>query len=230
MAMTLKYLPFNIEKKTEKYESFRTSKLVGMFELDDVHRKQLFSGRFELSDQWNVGLIVGRSGTGKSTIAREIFGFTYLKEYSSKKAIIDEMPQEKTVEEITKTFTQVGFSSPPNWLKPYQVLSNGEKMRVDIAYQLLSDNKIIVFDEFTSVVDREVAHVVSHVVQKVIRKQNRKFIAVTCHYDVAEYLQPDWVFSTDEMRHIDVKKNKTFTSISDEYLEKSGESLLSITI
>ncbi len=29
--------------------------------------------------------------------------------------------------------------------------------------------------------------------------KNRKFIAVTCHYDVVDWLDPDWVFCTDTM-------------------------------
>jgi GNAT superfamily N-acetyltransferase len=53
---------------------------------------------------------------------------------------------------------------------------------------------VIVFDEFTSVVDRNVAKVGSHAVQKAVRKTNQKFVAVTCHYDVEGWLQPDWVY------------------------------------
>ena len=35
--------------------------------------------------------------------------------------------------------------------------------------------------------------------QKAIRKTNKKFIAVTCHYDVEDWLLPDWVFDTNSM-------------------------------
>src|SRR5262249_1185262 len=51
----------------------------------------------------------------------------------------------------------------------------------------------IVVDEFTSVVDRQVAKIGSHAVQKWVRKKGRKFVAVTCHYDVIDWLQPDWM-------------------------------------
>jgi GNAT superfamily N-acetyltransferase len=50
-----------------------------------------------------------------------------------------------------------------------------------------------VVDEFTSVVDRQVAQIGSHAVQKHVRRAGRRFVAVTCHYDVVEWLQPDWV-------------------------------------
>jgi GNAT superfamily N-acetyltransferase len=109
------------------------------------------------------------------------------------------MPKECSVEQITSAFNSVGFSSPPSWLKPYSVLSNGQKMRVDLARAILEEQKFFVFDEFTSVVDRNVAQIGSFAMQKAIRKTDKKFIAVTCHFDVQDWLMPDWVFNTDTM-------------------------------
>lgn len=79
-------------------------------------------------------------------------------------------------------------------------------MRVDLANGILSNKDIIVFDEFTSVVNREVAKIGSYAIQKAIRKQNKKFIAVGCHYDVIEWLEPDWIFCTDDMSFTRLKK------------------------
>ena len=109
------------------------------------------------------------------------------------------MPEHCSVDDITKMFNSVGFSSPPSWLKPYSVLSNGQKMRVDLANSLLQDEELIVFDEFTSVVDRNVAKIGSYAVQKAIRKTKKKFIAVACHDDIIDWLLPDWIFNTDSM-------------------------------
>jgi GNAT superfamily N-acetyltransferase len=54
---------------------------------------------------------------------------------------------------------------------------------------------LTVFDEFTSVVDRQVARVVSAAISKGIRSGSidRRFVAVTCHYDVTDWLAPDWI-------------------------------------
>ncbi len=93
----------------------------------------------------------------------------------------------------------VGFASPPDWLKSYDCLSQGEKMRVDIARALCLNEPLIVFDEFTSVVDKEIAKVSAFAISKAVRRSSKKFIAVTCHYDVIEWLDPDWVFCTDTM-------------------------------
>jgi GNAT superfamily N-acetyltransferase len=54
---------------------------------------------------------------------------------------------------------------------------------------------VVVFDEYTSVVDRNVARACSAAIAKGIRGGNisRRFVAVTCHYDVAQWLEADWV-------------------------------------
>lgn len=53
----------------------------------------------------------------------------------------------------------------------------------------------VAFDEFTSVVDRNVARVASAAIARAIRSGQLRcrFVAVTCHYDVTEWLAPDWV-------------------------------------
>lgn len=191
---------FNIIKESLVQKSFRTDLVRGMFDLSSEKIVENFSGSFELPEKWNIGVIVGASGTGKSTIAREIFGDFFVPQYDSR-AIIENMG-DHDVAKITEIFTKVGFSSPPSWLKPYHVLSNGEKMRVDLAHALLNSKEPIVFDEFTSVVDRIVAQTTSIAVSRNIRKENKKFIAVTCHFDILDWLEPDWVFNTDTMTFI----------------------------
>ena len=101
--------------------------------------------------------------------------------------------------EITEMLCSVGFASPPDWSKAYDCLSHGEKMRVDIARALCLKKSLIVFDELTSVVDREIAKVSAFAISKAVRRSKKKFIAVTCHYDVIDWLEPDWVFCTDIM-------------------------------
>ncbi len=106
--------------------------------------------------------------------------------------------EELSIKEITGLLTAVGFSSPPSWIKPYQVLSGGERFRCDLARALSGTHPrppLVAFDEFTSVVDRNVAKIGSAAVAKGIRSgQIRcRFVAVTCHYDILDWLEPDWV-------------------------------------
>lgn len=191
---------FDIIKKVEPDKTFRVSSIIGAFDLDLEHIDEHFKGNIDIEDkEWNIGLIVGGSGTGKSTIAKEIFKDNYIKGYEyNAKSVIDDMPKNKSIKDIEMAFTSVGFASPPSWLKPYSVLSNGEKMRVDLARSILEEKEVIVFDEFTSVVNREVAKTSSYAISKAVRKQNKKFVAVACHSDIIEWLEPDWIYNTDE--------------------------------
>jgi ABC-type Mn2+/Zn2+ transport system ATPase subunit len=107
------------------------------------------------------------------------------------------MNKNKKISEITKIFGLVGFNTVKSWLKPYHVLSNGEKMRVDLARALLSDNKIIVFDEYTSVVDRTVAKTMTLAISKLKEKLDKQIILVSVHDDILEYLDYDWSFNTN---------------------------------
>jgi hypothetical protein len=175
--------------------------VVGSFTLFDVKLEKHFKGSLPIENEdWQIGIIVGRSGSGKTSIARQLFPDDYIRGFEHKqKCILDDFPQELETGEVTRALASVGFSSPPDWLKSYDCLSQGEKMRVDIALALCLNRPLIVFDEFTSVVDREIAKVSAFAISKAIRRSTKKFIAVTCHYDVVDWLDPDWVFCTDTM-------------------------------
>lgn len=222
---------FNIIKKSEVEKTFRVAKIMSDFDVSIEHSTECFSGKVELPNKWNIGIIVGASGTGKTTIAKELFGDCFIQgfEYKSK-SVVDDMPKNCSVDDISKMFYAVGFGSVPSWLKPYNVLSNGEKMRVDLARALLEKDKVC-FDEFTSVVDRQVAQTACIAINKAVKKQNKQFIAVSCHYDIIEWLQPDWIFDTNKMQMVfreahDQKKDLKSVVVG----EKNGLSLGNITI
>jgi ABC-type Mn2+/Zn2+ transport system ATPase subunit len=163
---------FDIIRECKPEKTFRVESVMGTFDLQTEHIKEHFVGNIEPPEKWNVGLIVGRSGSGKTTIARELFGAKVIEKYNyTHESILDDMPKSATMQEITAALNSVGFSSPPSWLKPYSALSNGERMRCDIARAMLENDDFFVFDEFTSVVDRNVAQISSFAIQKAIRKR-----------------------------------------------------------
>jgi len=196
------------------HDSFRVQQIGGMFDVPVATRSsETFTAEIpSLADPWQIGLIVGPSGSGKSTMAREAFAGAIHEsnEWPHDRAIVDCFDDSFSTQQITRLLTAVGFSSPPTWIKPYQVLSGGERFRCDLARALSrglssdrlatsslspKDTPLVVFDEFTSVVDRTVAKIGSAAVAKALRQGHIpcRFIAVTCHYDVAEWLAPDWI-------------------------------------
>ena len=184
----------------------RVKQVEGMFDVPTAARSTVeiaipdeleAVARGSTTQDWNVGLIVGPSGSGKSSVARDLWpeysgdGF----DWPADRAIVDGF--DAGIRETVQLLTSVGFGSPPSWLRPYRALSTGEQFRADLARALAGPDDPIVYDEFTSAVDRRVAQIGSHAVQKAVRRRKQRFVAVTCHHDVVEWLQPDWVFRPD---------------------------------
>ncbi|MDE7140219.1 MAG: GNAT family N-acetyltransferase, partial [Treponemataceae bacterium] len=95
-----------------------------------------------------------------------------------------------------------GLGSVPSWLRPFSVLSNGEQFRAGLARLLLSDEKTAVLDEFTSVIDRQVARIASGAFQKAWRrKDGRQAVILTPHYDILPWLEPDWIIDTNRKNY-----------------------------
>lgn len=182
----------------------RTPRVLQMEDIFDVPPSESSELRLSVSlpieeRDWNIGLIVGPSGSGKSTVARKLFGKNLIAgyEWPKTKSVLDAFPAGMSIKEITALMSSVGFSSPPSWLRPFHVLSTGERFRVTMARAMAESNGCMVVDEFTSVVDRTVAQIGSAAIAKTIRKRKRQFIAVTCHFDVEPWLQPDWIYRPD---------------------------------
>ena len=102
--------------------------------------------------------------------------------------------------EAVLVLTSMDLSSVPTWLRPYHLLSTGEQYRARMAYLVSSakDGEILLIDEYTSVVDRDVAKAMSYSLQKYIRRMNKKIILASCHYDILEWLMLDWTYSPEK--------------------------------
>jgi len=176
----------------------RTMQCGAMFDVPpDTHIERTWQADLPIEQQeWSVGLIVGPSGAGKSSVARQCFPYQADPQWSEGRSVLDEFPADASIRDIVNLLTSVGFSSPRAWMRPYGTLSTGEQFRVDCARRLAETpaDEIVVIDEFTSVVDRQVAQVASSTVAKTVRREGRQLVAVTCHYDVVEWLQPDWIY------------------------------------
>src|SRR5215831_4065945 len=196
----------HIVKRSAIAPSFRVEQVRGMFDVPNkVEIVHEWNVELPIEErEWNVGLVVGQSGAGKSVVARELFGGAYFHEafeWDPEKAIVDCFPESLDGKEIIGALSSVGLSSPPHWLKRFSHLSNGQKFRCELARCLLLDVPLVVFDEFTSVVDRDVAKICSVAIAKSIRRRLRpRFVALSCHYDIIDWLQPDWLYDVSAER------------------------------
>jgi ABC-type transport system involved in cytochrome bd biosynthesis fused ATPase/permease subunit len=145
----------------------------------------------KLPTKFKLGVIVGSNGSGKSTLLKN-FGVEESPTWDPNKSIISHF---ETPEDGINKLTAVGLNTIPSWYKPYDVLSNGEKFRADLARKLKSN---CVIDEYTSVVDRNVAKAASVALSRYINKNELENVVIsTCHSDIIDWLEPDWVLNTD---------------------------------
>lgn len=144
----------------------------------------------EVPDGYRLGLIVGPSGSGKSTLLKT-FGEEFFPEWEENMAIVSHF---EDADEAHTRLAAVGLNSIPSWFKPYSILSTGEKFRANLARKLMSG---CIVDEFTSVVDRSVAKSCSYAIKRFVDSNDLDGIVfASCHYDIVEWLNPDWVFDT----------------------------------
>lgn len=179
-----------------------------------------------LPTEFGIGVIFGSSGSGKSTLLKE-FGEEIHPTWETDKGIVSHFA---SPDDAINKLGAVGLNTIPSWYKPYHVLSNGERFRADLARKISSG---AVVDEFTSVVDRNVAKAASVALSRYVKNNNIKNVVLsTCHEDIIDWLQPDWVINTDTGEvydsffladQISISKYIVATAIS-------GQCLASITI
>lgn len=159
----------------------------------------------QLKDDWKIGVICGGSGSGKSTIlkklCKQITGKDDLNQpvFDNSKPLISNFDN-MTPQDATLLLSQMGLACVPTWIRPYNVLSNGEQYRAQLAKMVADEQngEIIFIDEYTSVVDRNVAMAMSNSLQKYVRRNNKRIIVATCHYDVFDWLRPDWIYDLNK--------------------------------
>lgn len=186
--------------KNDKYTNY-------IYQAFDIQNKETSNVTIDanlehLPKDWNIGVVYGGSGTGKTTILKNFFkkelnayNFDYNKSLISNFDWLE--PKDATF-----LLSSMGLSSVPTWLRPFHTLSNGEQYRASLAYMVgkANENEIILIDEYTSVVDRDVAKAMSNALQKYIRRTNKKIVLASCHFDIMEWLQPNWIYSPQKGR------------------------------
>lgn len=197
-----------VHNKVSDFNSYRAARVKSLFNAKNGCNFDLEIDDVDLSGDWTIGVVVGPSGSGKTSIGKMIFGENKIHDYhdgwDNTKPIIDCIAPDGDFNEVTGALANVGLGDVPAWLRPFYVLSNGEQFRAGLARVVCEKPQEIVIDEFTSVIDRQIAKIGSQAFQKAWRRGNPtgKCVLLTPHYDILDWVQPDWVIDT---------KTKTFS-------------------
>lgn len=191
-------MKIDVHHNCTDFDSYRAARVKSLFNVEsgaDVH----ISANLPIEDKdWRIGVVVGASGTGKTTIGKNLW--PQVKPFNPKwpkdQPIIDAISPDAPFDNVPAALSAVGLGSVPAWLRPFHVLSNGEQFRANLARAVCEAPARLIIDEFSSVVDRQIACIGANAFAKAWRRTKGQAVLLTCHYDVLDWLQPDWVFDT----------------------------------
>lgn len=176
--------------------SYRSARVKSLFNVDDHGtRFDLEADLPDLDGDWQIGVVVGPSGSGKTSIGRAM-GDVFAPEWPHDVPIIDAINPAGSFDDVTGALSAVGLGSVPPWLRPFSLLSNGEQFRANLARLICEAPDLAIIDEFSSVVDRQIAQVGAAAFARSWRRGNGKAVLLSCHYDILDWVEPDWIFDT----------------------------------
>jgi GNAT superfamily N-acetyltransferase len=196
-------MKLEVHNRCSDFASYRAARVKSLFNVETGCNFDLIAELPLEGMDWNVGLVVGPSGSGKTSLGEKIFGEAAVYQSGNwplRSPIIDAIAPKADFDSVAAALSAVGLGSVPSWLRPYHVLSNGEKFRASLARIICEQPKQIVIDEFTSVVDRQIAKIGAMAFAKAWRRTGGQAVMLSCHYDIVEWMEPDWVFDTSTGR------------------------------
>ncbi|BCB28447.1 hypothetical protein SKTS_33330 [Sulfurimicrobium lacus] len=184
-----------IRHRCSDFDTYRAARVKSLFNVESGADFALDVDLPIDDGDWSLGVVVGPSGSGKSSIGAKL-GSAYAPRWPQDLPVIDAIAPGGDFNAATGALSAVGLGSVPTWLRPFQVLSNGEQFRATLARLVCEAPEFAVVDEFSSVVDRQIAKVGAGAFAKAWRRTGGKAVLLSCHYDILDWLEPDWVFDT----------------------------------
>ena len=181
-----------------EFDSYRAARVKAMFNCESGANVALDADLPIDDADWRIGVVVGPSGSGKTSLGARIFGprAMWRPRWPKDAPIIDAITPDAPFDTVPAALSAVGLGSVPAWLRPHHVLSNGERFRADLARVVAEQPARVVIDEFSSVVDRQIARIGAMAFAKAWRRGTGQAVLLSCHYDVLDWIEPDWIFDT----------------------------------
>lgn len=191
----------SVRNTCSEFNSYRAARVKSLFNCESGANFSLDAELPIDEDNWQIGVVVGPSGSGKTSIGRTIWPDVGIyngdEGWTSDRPIVDDITPDGDFDEVTGALSAVGLGSVPAWLRPYSALSNGERFRAGLARIIAERRERVIVDEFTSVIDRQIAKIGAAAFQKSWRRTGGQAVILSCHYDVLDWLEPDWIFDTN---------------------------------
>ena len=193
-------MEIHVRNRCSDFNSYRAARVKSLFNAETGANFNLDASLPVEDDGWKVGVVVGPSGSGKTSIGRQIWPDVGIyngdEGWSHDKPIIEDIAPDGDFDAVTGALSAVGLGDVPAWLRPYHALSNGERFRAGLARVIAEGRERVVIDEFTSVVDRQIAKIGAAAFSKSWKRGRGRAVLLSCHYDILDWLEPDWVFDT----------------------------------
>jgi energy-coupling factor transporter ATP-binding protein EcfA2 len=147
----------------------------------------------DLAD-FGILFIHGSTGSGKTRLARQLFGESEAVEWDPAKAIVSQFASPQDAQD---RLGAVGLGDIPAWHRPFHCLSNGQQARALLARQLRDG---AVLDDFTAWVNRDAACTMSSAMARFARRAKlRRVVVCSPCRDIIRWVQPDWLIDLDAL-------------------------------
>src|ERR1035437_2876997 len=180
-------MKLQVRNSCKDFNSYRAARVKSLFNAESGAEFNLDADLDIDAGDWKLGVIVGPSGSGKSSLGRMVLGadaFYSPDGWPTDKPIVDAIASGGDFDAVTGALAAVGLGSVPCWLRPYHALSTGARFRADMARIVAEAPASVVVDEFTSVVDRQIARFGALAFAKAWKRTAGKCVLLSCHYDI----------------------------------------------
>lgn len=196
-----------IYKLNKSYDT-KTERTQRVLDVAEMFGLGLDDKRFVVLDDFEVDIrqgdivyITGQSGSGKSTILRELqkqMAEQGLKISDIRNVVLDNTkpiinqvyPDDHNMTRTLELFSFVGLSDANLFLRKPCELSDGQLYRFYLAKMIEAEADVWIADEFLALLDRVTAKVIAFNIQKIARKVGVTLIVATTHNDMVQDLCP----------------------------------------